>query len=262
MKYQLIQPPEFLKNYVRYFWVAEDRDAGNTPVSFTTIPDGAPGLVFQNADKGMYWQKNMRMSQFFLYGSSTKHALVELHGSYCTIVAYFYPHALKSVFGMDANELTDICTDLHTAAPKQDLYIAEQLSESISLTEKIELLSAYIFSLIRKNGNVLDPSIEFSLQQIVQSKGKISMKELQQEMGMSERSIERKFKQYVGMSPKLFTRICRFQATLSQLKNKDYTKLSDIAYDNEYADQSHLTRTFREFTGSAPLEFLKRGNNI
>jgi hypothetical protein len=56
---------------------------------------------------------------------------------------------------------------------------------------------------------------------------------LQETLGLPERSFERKFKQCVGISLKLFSRICRFQASLNQLRNDDYYKLSDIAFEME-----------------------------
>ena len=62
----------------------------------------------------------------------------------------------------------------------------------------------------------------------------------------------------MGVSPKLFARISRFQASLSQLRNNDFNKLSDLAFDNDYADQSHFIRSFREFAGFSPHQLRKQ----
>lgn len=48
-----------------------------------------------------------------------------------------------------------------------------------------------------------------------------------------------------------------FQETLDQLRTNSYDKLSDIAYENEYFDQSYFIRVLKEFTGFSPLEFKK-----
>jgi AraC-like DNA-binding protein len=74
---------------------------------------------------------------------------------------------------------------------------------------------------------------------------------------MSERSLERKFRQHIGISPKLFSRINRFQEAFRLLKNNNYIKLSDIAFDAGYTDQSHFIREFKEFTGFAPYKYQK-----
>jgi len=88
------------------------------------------------------------------------------------------------------------------------------------------------------------------------------LKDLQQKLRMTERSLERRFKQAIGISPKLFGRICRFQVSLNQLRKDNYDKLSDIAYENGYADQSHFIRSFREFAGVSPFDFKKQSNEL
>jgi AraC-like DNA-binding protein len=75
---------------------------------------------------------------------------------------------------------------------------------------------------------------------------------------LSERTLERRFKQSIGISAKLFSRICRFQESLNQLRKNKYDKLSDIAYENGYADQSHFIRSFKEFTGVSPFDYRKQ----
>jgi len=79
---------------------------------------------------------------------------------------------------------------------------------------------------------------------------------------LSEKSFERKFKQGVGISPKLFSRICRFQAALNQLRNNHYRKLSDVAYENGYADQSHFIRAFKEFAGFSPQQYRLQSHEV
>jgi AraC-like DNA-binding protein len=58
----------------------------------------------------------------------------------------------------------------------------------------------------------------------------------------------------VGISPQLFARICRFQASLTQLRTRQYQKFSDLAFEQDYADQSHHIRAFREFAGASPQQ--------
>lgn len=258
MKYQQIQPPDFLKNHVRYFWTMDADDTDGQSYTFRTIADGGPGLLFQQPDKGIYYQNNKLLPGLFLYGQSTTHAALRLKGKFSTIGIHFYPHALKSVFGFDANELTDTCLDLNTMAERQGYNLSEQLSACSSVADKIEVLSSYLFFLVRKNSTLVDSRMNYALSQIIQSQGKIALKELQESLRLSERSIERKFKQYVGLSPKLFARICQFQASISQLRHNNYDRLSDIAYENEYADQSHLIRSFKEFAGVSPNHYQKQ----
>ncbi|UOQ68039.1 helix-turn-helix domain-containing protein [Hymenobacter volaticus] len=85
---------------------------------------------------------------------------------------------------------------------------------------------------------------------------------MQESLHMSERSFQRKFKQHVGIPPKLFSRICRFQVSLNQLRNHQYHKLSDVAFENDYADQSHYIRSFQEFAGCSPYQYQRQVNEL
>ena len=100
--------------------------------------------------------------------------------------------------------------------------------------------------------------MQFAITRIVEAKGNISLKELQDYLQLSERSFERRFKQYVGISPKLYSRISRFQAVLNQIRLGQHNRLTDLAYENDYADQSHFIRSFKEFAGCSPLQYQKQ----
>jgi AraC-like DNA-binding protein len=136
--------------------------------------------------------------------------------------------------------------------------LPELLSNATTIDEQIRILSFYLFDQQQSHSRHPDDLTKFAISQLTQSKGNISLKELQQKTQLSERSLERKFKDSVGISPKLFSRIIRFQETLNQMRNNRYDNLSDIAYENDYADQAHFIRVFKEFTGFSPLEFKKQ----
>lgn len=262
MNYRQITPPDALKTYIRYFFILETAGIKDQVYTFRTVADGGPGLLFQPEDRGTYYQNNKQLPGLFLYGQATTHVQTSLKGTFSTIGIVFYPHVLKTVFGIDADELTDTCLDVDQMARRQGYHLTEMLAECRSNTEKIEVLSSYLVYLAKRNCTLADSRMEFALSQILRSKGNISLRDLTRQLCLSERSVERKFKQYVGLSPKLFARICRFQASLVQIRNSQYSKLSDIAYENEYADQSHLIRAFKEFSGVSPKQAMNIMENI
>lgn len=258
MEYRQIPPPEYLKDYIRYFWTLESNDTEILSRSFRTIVEGNPGLIFQSPEKGAMYQYGKKLPHIFLYGQATRHAEIHFGGTFSTIGICFYPNAIKTIFGYDAEELTDACTCLDQEAKRDGFLLSEQIADAGTTPERIELLSSYLFFMLMRNNRHEDKAMQFAITRIIQSKGGIAMKDLQTELQLSERSFERKFKQYVGVSPKLFSRISRFQASLNELRFGRHDKLTDLAYENEYADQSHFIRSFNEFAGCSPLQYQKQ----
>ena len=261
MKFSQIKPPKHLTEYVKYFWTFECK-IDSLPKTFRTIADGCPGLVYQQTANGEFFQNKKQLPEIFVYGQATKHAELSTNGNSSVTGVFFYPNALKSIFGLNANELTDSCIDLKFMPANKGFRLSERLSGLQSMEDRVMMISSFLDSLIGKNNDKSDSTIQYALSLILRSDGNISLKEIQKDLQISERSFERKFKEYIGLSPKLFSRICRFQASLSQLRKNNYNKLSDIAFENEYSDQSHFIRTFKEFAGFSPFQYQKKSSEV
>ena len=255
MKYHTTEPVERLQPFIRYFWSLESGEGSAFPTSFRTIADGCPGLLFQHTDKGTLFQHTKELPATFLFGQSTAHAALHVHGRFSATGICFYPHALASLFGMNASLLTDSCMDLDDLARQQGFYLSEQLAMATDANERVAILTAFLLLQLNRRSLQQDPRMQAALSEIVRSNGTVPLRHLQEQLQLSERSFERHFKQYIGISPKLFSRICRFQASLSQLRSSNYEKLSDIAFEHDYADQSHFIRSFKEFAGFSPLRY-------
>lgn len=264
MDYRIILPPENLRPFVRYFWVLENNDPGNPIVQFSPLADGCPGIMFQPPDKGSFFypEENKELPGVFLYGQTIQPAKMILTGQLNTVGICLQPHALRSVFGIDAHELTGTCVDLGLVQHKKERYLQEQLLSAASIEETINLLAASLLNTAQHNSNRQDAITNFAVNEILTGKGVISFSALQKQLQLSERTLERRFKQSIGISAKFFSRICQFQESLSQLRKNKYDKLSDIAYENGYADQSHFIRAFKEFTGVSPFDYRKRLHEV
>jgi AraC-like DNA-binding protein len=261
MNYYQIQAPEHLKPYIRSCWALESANPGAPSQTFKTMADGCPGLIFQPLHKGILSQDNKKLSDVFVFGQTTKHAELHLTGSFDMLGIYFYPNALRAIFGFNPGELTNSCLNLNDLAKRTEQQMSEQLLNTTSVYEQFDILFNYLTQQIRNNFRH-NHTMEYAMAQILQSKGAVSLKEVQRYLQLSERSMERRFKEYIGISPKLFSRICRFQASLINLRNNNFDKLTDIAYENDYADQSHFIRSFKEFAGVSPLHYQKKSQEI
>jgi AraC-like DNA-binding protein len=130
------------------------------------------------------------------------------------------------------------------------------------LENRLQLLNDYVFKLSEAAYANPNKGISFGTRIIRKNKGLISLKSIQDELKITERTFQRLFEFHVGVSPRMFSRICRFHDAFQQLNQQQFGNLSDIAYDNGYTDQSHFIRTFREFTSYTPKEYLKNYNDF
>lgn len=260
MNCQHFPPPENLKEYVHAFWSLELPAQSPAPPSFRTYAEGIPGLIFHQVTGGSLYQNDRELHQLFLYGPATTHARIHATGHLSMVGIFFRPNALKTVFGLNAALLADTCLDAGTLAACEYRALPEQLINTKTAIDRIELLAGWIKVQAEKNRERRDNMMQYAASVIAGSKGNVALKGLQIELQLSERTFERKFKEYIGISPKLFSRICRFQSSMHQLRQNGFSKLSDIAFDHDYADQSHFIRAFKEFAGFSPLQYQKQPN--
>ena len=263
MRYRQIAPPQHLQSHIQYFWTLESDLFDLSVKKFGPLADGCPGIIVQRKDAGAYYDEHRKMlPQLFLYGQTVKRQALYFQGRFETLGICFYPHALKSLFGIDAHELTVSCLDLNLLTARKKDHLEELLLGTNAPPRQIELLSSYLATHARHSKGRVDSATHSVLFDIIRSRGNLSLPDLQHRLGLSERTLERKFQQQVGISPKLFARISRFQASLQQLRTDRHAKLSDIAYDNGYTDQSYFIRSFKEFTGLSPREFKTQTDHI
>jgi len=90
---------------------------------------------------------------------------------------------------------------------------------------------------------------------MLQRRGNISIAELSQQSGYCTRTISGSFNNYYGLSPKAFNLILRYQQVLDHLMQSNVDRLTDLATDIGYSDQSHLCRQFKRYNGQGPKEF-------
>ena len=109
--------------------------------------------------------------------------------------------------------------------------------------------------------NATKNPIESTLDLIFNSKGMATVTEMTTIAGVGERQLERLFKKYVGLSPKYYARIIRFNYIFQLIKSKN-SSWTEIVYQSGYYDQSHFIRNFKAFTGEDPSSYFFEENNM
>jgi AraC-like DNA-binding protein len=249
-----IPAPE-ISDYVDRILVIENARV-TTPFGLPLFANGTPTLLFQTTRGSI---KNNATSNLTLFGQTVFPETLLLKEDFTLIAYFFKPFSLTSLFGLSARELTDNPVDLNLLSPTITHELQERLLNAGTTAEMISLLNQYIYRLIVKT-KVDSQLIRYATGLIAHNTSKESLLHVQKEIHVTEKTFQRLFIKSIGIAPNLYRRICQFNAAFQQLNNRRFAKLSDIAFDHGYADQSHYIRVFKEFTGVTPNEYLHYGS--
>lgn len=252
MHFQKIKSPKDLRNIIRNFWILELDDAPGDPLNLRIIADGSPGILYQYGENRICFDNQLKssLSPLSLYGQTTKYGNLYASGGSKIMGVTFYPHMLKYLFGFDADEITNELTDLNLIHPD----LEKKLRSAQTIRKRIAVISSYIRKLMDRRRSI-DAAVHEGVFAISKTNGNLSLPKLHKTLQLSERQFERRFKRHTGIPPILFSRVVRFQSSLHQVRARQYEKLSDVAFDQGYADQSHFIREFREFSGFSPGKY-------
>jgi AraC-like DNA-binding protein len=256
MQLRSIIPSPAVSHYVHDIVVIED-DHLHRDTNIPLIAKGYPCIAFQSTCIRMKDGSTHAVEHLVLYGQNVQPFTLLASGHLCVIAYFLHPYLLKYFFGFNAKEIKDMSIELSMMRPAKGMNLKEQLANAVSLQDRLQLMDEYIRKLSAIQYESDNKAIVWSTHEIQKSKGLISLKSLQSELCVSERTFQRLFESWIGVPPSLYTKICQFNAAFNQFSRGQYDKLSDIAYENGYADQSHFIRTFREFTHLSPREYLK-----
>ncbi len=156
-------------------------------------------------------------------------------------------------FSIDNLSLPDTFNDL-----MDKLYNTSSKRKALQLLEN-ELLNYYHKLNIPFSVKSMLPVTDY----IARQNGIIKIKELEDKFRISRRWLEKQFLAQIGVSPKEYVRVTRFNALLNQVFTDPSVSLNILLDDFGYYDQSHLAKDFNEFTGQTPLAYLtSRPNNL
>ncbi|MES2777328.1 MAG: helix-turn-helix domain-containing protein [Bacteroidota bacterium] len=227
-----------------------------SPFSLPLFANGVPTILFKSTNGTL---GNSTTTHLTLFGQTIFPEAIRFTEGFTLIAYFFKPWSLYSLFGVTGQELTDKPIDLNLLAPKKTITLQEQLLNAGTTEIMIGLLDDYIFHLISHAAND-SPIITYAATQMAVHASKEILVKVQKDLHLTERTFQRIFEKNIGVAPNLYRRICQFNAGFQQLNSRKFHKLSNIAFENGYADQSHYIRAFREFTNLTPKDYLNFGS--
>lgn len=257
MVYRIFKPSESLKDFIRFYWVFETNASEFTPLIHPATAAGSAKLAFHYKGRFEIETRSSNRRQLFtsgFQGPAGKSEVFIGKESIGVFGVYFSPYALPALFSVPADELSNQNVEIESLLGKQGEELEDKMMSAESNTERLNIINTYFENRLNSLSS-RRTAIEQSVHQVITNKGLINVNELSEELSVSKRQFERKFKSVTGFSPKLFSRIIRFENALTKMEACD-TKLTEVAFECGFYDQSHFIRDFKEFAGQHPSAYL------
>lgn len=253
------RPP--LCEFIDDFWLYEDY-AGDH-LRERILPSGTFEMVF-----------NLHDDELRIYGPSDPNecrrfagALISgpYAGSFMSDTAeeaailgvHFKPGGAFAVLGLPAAEFTNTHADLRMVWGPGATSLREQLYSLREPTERFRLLEQTLLDRLSDPPG-LHGAVRVGVDVLTRTRGQAKVRDIARAVDLSQRRLIEVFAAEVGLTPKLFGRVQRFQNAVASSRNAPKVDWAQLAVECGYFDQSHLIHEFVEFSGVSPSEYRRR----
>ena len=254
-------PTPALRPFVVTLWATE----GAAPAQFAqptrehVLPTGSMHLVFRLSDAPLWLMdphgggRAQAIGAAAVGGTRSRYYVREMAAPSCSVGVMLRPGASELLFGVPADELAEQHTSLEDLWGRAARDTHERLSEAGSAAERLTLLESMLLDrLPRVHG--MHPAVAAMIGRMhaVRSIGAAV-----EQSGLSHRHFVALFRRAVGLAPKTYARVLRFQSALRVARKNNAPAWVAIANDAGYSDQAHFNRDFVEFTGITPTAYRR-----
>ena len=256
MNHQIFKPHQDLVTLVKCYWTLEIQKE-QTPQKNTIVPDGCIKMIFHYGD--MYKHHNetgnsIILPKCFVIGQLTRPYVVEPTGKTGTFFVCFHPNGFLPFATVPIKDIENTAVSFERLFGQEGQEMGQKILNANSTSERISLIESFLFKRLT-NTKMIDHIVQSTVETILTANGQLAVTVLSKQNKINRRQLARKFSSDIGLSPKQLSKIIRLQTTLKMLLTENVTSLTNLAYENEYYDQAHFIKEFKEFTGLTPKEF-------
>ncbi|MCD0464139.1 AraC family transcriptional regulator [Flavobacterium sp. ENC] len=254
-----VLPPKELSAYIKHYLFLENKNSTARQLRF--FSDGNTGIVFSQKSKLISGLSNSETQNYlpgsFLYGQPDGFKNIYSDNGMLIVIVVFQPNGINQLLGISGSAFRDAIITIDAVLGRKGLELEEKLAEQVTIQGRLRLLNQFFKLIEAKKTKTSQLITNASLDFILKNNGQLTISQLVTYTGYTERHIERKFTEGVGLNPKQFANIIKLHHFLGLLKNKtENTSLTSLSYEAGFSDQSHLIREFKKHTGITPREYL------
>src|SRR5258708_9309890 len=247
-------PP--LSDFVEMLWLCHGLHPAHEKERI--MPTGSMGLLI-NLDEGnlsVYDRKGERqnLSACAMTGVQSEFIVIDTAQQASIMGARFRPGGAGPLLGMPACELHGEHVSLDTLWGAAAAEVRDRVLEADTPEAKLRVLEAV---LIERAARRLErhKAVAFAVGQFQRASGP-TVGQVSEQIGLSQRRFIQIFREEVGLTPKLYHRVQRFQQVLQRIHKGHRAAWTDVALDCGYFDQAHFVHDFRAFSGLNPTAYL------
>lgn len=259
MEYKTFKPHKDLETIVKYYWTLKvPFDPTNQKQKI--IPDGCIEMTFNFGDKiKRFISENEYIinPDAMVMGQRTKSYDILPIGNVDTIAICFYPHGFSNFINTPLETIVDKEIPISELFGRTEANALEQLIMNATTTEmRIKIIETFLLKRLNEQSTISN-IVKSTVDTILKTNGTKNISNILNNNLSKRRQLERHFKKQIGISPKQLSKVIRLQAALQMLLNKKDETLTELAYENEYFDQNHFIKDFKELIGVTPKEFIQ-----
>ncbi|MEO1050042.1 MAG: helix-turn-helix domain-containing protein [Bacteroidota bacterium] len=265
MLYLELPPILQLRPFVDCFWVVEQLQPPFYLQKENVIPDGHPEIIIHYGGRYKVYHKDMPGGEEqplgILAGQLRGAIQLEPTGASGMIGVRFTPTGFYKLFKQDMHQFVDQTANLSQVLGKWGQCMVDRVNEANSIEERKQVLEALLLE--RFVEEPLQMSlVDRTLQTIRYNNGNVPIQSIADVEKVSRRHLERRFMAEVGVSPKVYARVVRFNYIFNLLKSDQPLAKTEISYLGGYFDQTHFNKEFKAFSGENPSDYFNRRNQL
>jgi AraC-like DNA-binding protein len=254
--YKVLSPHPELHSFIGCYWMLKT-DATYIASEELIIPDGYAEIIL-NLGTAYSWQSSVYQTSCLIkdthiVGQRDSSVIVKLPSYLYQIGIKIKPQAMQCLLQLPAIQVANCPIHTSDIADHTFTHLAEKLFAAVSEFEQKQLLDAYFLHKINKSV-VPDVVTQYAIDHMIARRGMSRMDDLKNSLGIDYRTLERRFKATVGLTPKEFARVIRFKNVYKAFRKNQF---KDPAFflDWGYYDQSHYIKEFKYFMGNTPTAY-------
>ncbi len=256
-------PSADLSDVIKYYWIVEVNDTSGDNRMAKITPSGFPELIFHFGDpvyintcKGSIIKEP---TVSIIAGQITQAITIDMNKSLNCLCVKLHEWSLSALFGINSMDFVNQAVCLDDLMPQSKRTLLEQLSGASGDLERVNIIEQYLRPMVKKYRDCVSlTTIKFV--EAIRANNRKQIGHLAQDFHISGRTLQRRFRDDIGITAKMFYRIIRFNKAYHLIKNHKDISFQDICFQLGYYDLPHLINEFRYFSGKSPIQYFKNEN--